>query len=145
MVWNLPPHHQVHLTNLRPHTGARTPQGPSHRCDHLQRALLLPHIQPMTVALHVASCFTGAAGSESWLLSLGPHTAPAGSTLVLQVTYTASFGQREGLWRSAAYTSKARPGQQVVALSSALETSAARMVLPCLDEPRYKVRAGICM
>lgn len=80
-------------------------------------------------------------GSESWLLSQGPYTAPAGSTLVLQLTYTASFGEREGLWRSAAYPSTARPGQQVVALSTALETSAARMVLPCLDEPRYKVRA----
>jgi hypothetical protein len=94
---------------------------------------------------HMASCVpaAAAAGSESWLLSLGPYSAPAGSTLVLQLSYRASFGQRQGLWRSAAYPSTARPGQQVVALSTALEPSAARMVLPCLDEPRYKVRVRI--
>lgn len=82
------------------------------------------------------------AGSDAWILSLGPLVAPAGSTLLLQVSYRAAFGTRQGLWRSSPYPSTAAPGQQVVTLSTELEMNAARTVLPCLDEPRYKVSKG---
>lgn len=85
------------------------------------------------------------AGSEAWIMSLGPLVAPAGSTLLLQVTYRAGFGARQGLWRSSPYPSAAAPGQQAVALSTELEMNAARTLLPCLDEPRYKVSKGPLM
>lgn len=80
------------------------------------------------------------AGSEAWIMSLGPYLAPAGSTLQLSFTYTAHFGSWPvGLWRSAAFPSPARQGQQAVALATQFETVFARTVLPCLDEPSYKV------
>lgn len=80
-------------------------------------------------------------GSDAWLISLGPLVAPAGSTLLLQLSYTAQFGaHKQGLWRSAPYPAQgAPPGSEIVALASEFETSAARAVLPCLDEPQYKV------
>jgi hypothetical protein len=82
------------------------------------------------------------AGSDAFILSLGPYLAPAGSNLSLQFNYTASFGGKPpvGLLRSAAYPSAAGRGQEVVALATQFETSFARTVLPCLDEPKYKVR-----
>lgn len=89
------------------------------------------------------------------MISLGPYVAPAGSTLVLQATYAAAFGAvgKQGLWRSAAYPSAASTSttasaagslsvRPVVALSTEFEMNAARTVLPCLDQPGYKVSVG---
>lgn len=82
------------------------------------------------------------AGSDAFILSLGPYLAPAGSNLSLQFNYTASFGGKPpiGFLRSAAYPSAAGRGKEVVALATQFETIFARTVLPCLDEPKYKVR-----
>jgi hypothetical protein len=84
------------------------------------------------------------AGSDAWLLSLGPLVAPAGATLLLATRYTAAVQQRQGLWRSSPYVShRQAAGQQrqVVLLSTEFEMNTARMVLPCMDLPGLKVRA----
>jgi hypothetical protein len=75
---------------------------------------------------------------------LGPYAAPAGSTLLLHINYTAAFGRnKQGLWRSAAYPAPGALGQEVVALVSEFEMNAARTVLPCLDEPQHKVGVSL--
>lgn len=119
---------------------------PPHRCTLSQSQGALPH----HTCKHTATSPADSAGSvcrlhccpgsDAWLISLGPLLAPAGSTLLLQLSYTAHFGtHKQGLWRSAPYPAPGAPGSEVVALASEFEMSAARTVLPCLDEPQYKV------
>lgn len=82
----------------------------------------------------------GAGGA--WLLSLGPLVSPAGSTLLLVTQYVATLGpSRSGLWRTTFETGGAAQPPAAL-LSSELEMASARTVLPCVDEPRYKVRCG---
>lgn len=83
------------------------------------------------------------------MLSLGRLTAPAGSTLQLTTHYTARFHHRQGIWRSAPFepsqvaasrnSTQQQQQQQVVLLNNEFETNGARLVMPCMDEPKYKV------
>jgi hypothetical protein len=88
------------------------------------------------------------AGGDAWLLSLGALTAPAGSTLLLTTHYTARFHHRQGIWRSAPFApsqatasldTTQQQQQQVVLLNSAFETNGARLAMPCMDDPKFKV------
>eukprot|EP00878_Enallax_costatus_P015911 GHUV01016679.1.p1 GENE.GHUV01016679.1~~GHUV01016679.1.p1 ORF type:complete len:620 (+),score=228.40 GHUV01016679.1:769-2628(+) len=87
-----------------------------------------------------------AADVDSWVMSLGDLTAPAGSSLLIETQHTAYFGDKQGVWRSAPFT-KSVPGaaagthvdrQQQVLVNTQFEPTGARMVFPCMDEPKHK-------
>lgn len=71
-------------------------------------------------------------------MSLGDLVAPAGSTLLLTTRYTAHFHQQTGMTRSAPVAA----GSNQLLLTTQFQKTGARQLLPCLDEPRFKVRGS---
>ena len=75
-------------------------------------------------------------------IDLGSIVLTAGSNATLAFQYTGRFNpQQQGIYRSAPYmfTDPAVGREASVLLVTQLESTGARHVFPCYDEPSYKV------